>query len=56
MNKKQKILTVIMLPIFIFVGLFCLGPLESIAGAFTGWFFIGVIYAAIFFLLKPSRN
>ncbi len=54
MNKKQKILTIVMLPIFLGTGLF-FGGADGFAAAFTGWFVVGVVYAAVFFLLKPSR-
>jgi hypothetical protein len=52
-NKKQKVLTIAMLPMFLFVGLlFLASPAVSLAGAFTGWFVLAVLYAALLILLR----
>jgi hypothetical protein len=78
MNKKQKILTVVALVVFIALGAFhYLGvtdfyhltpnrwvPLLGISGPKHAivsdvrmpWFMLGVIYAALFFLLQNKRG
>jgi hypothetical protein len=55
-NKKQKVLTIVMLPVFLLTGLFFLGPpFGGFASAFTAWFAVGVVYAGLFFILRPSK-
>ncbi len=56
MNKKQKILTWVMLPVFLLAGLIGAGISGGEIGlAFTWWFATAVVYAALFFLLGPTR-
>jgi hypothetical protein len=55
MTKKQKVLTVVMLPVFLLTGLLFLGPPGNYESAFTAWFVVAVVYAGLFFILKPSK-
>lgn len=54
MNKKQKVLTGLSLPVFLLEGLMFIAS-DGIAAAFTGWFALGVVYAGLFFILGPSK-
>jgi hypothetical protein len=51
MNKKQKILTIVMLAIFAFFGLGL-----SDESRLNFWVSLGVIYAGLFFILGPTRK
>jgi len=57
MNDKQKILTHLMLPAFIFVGVNGFTPPgEGGPSTLNGWFAVGAIYVALSFLLSRQGS
>ena len=46
---KRKVLISLFLPLFVIGGLLAIE--ENFAGAFTYWFFLGVVFAGLWFLL-----
>src|SRR3982750_3006082 len=57
MNENQKILTALMLPAFIFVGVSGFAPpAEGVPSSLSGWFAVGVVYVALSFLLNLTKR
>ena len=57
MNEKQKILTGLMLPLFIFVGVSGFTPpAEGGPSSLFGWFVVGAVYVALSFFLGRQRG
>jgi len=57
MNENQKILTAVMLPAFIFIGVNGLTPpRDGVPLTLTGWFVVSVVYVALSVLLDPTNH
>ena len=53
MNDRQKILTALMLPAFIFVGVSGLTPPgDGVPPTLSAWFAVGIVYVALSFLMS----
>jgi hypothetical protein len=57
MNENQKILTALMLPAFIFVGVNGFTPpADGVPPSVTGWFAVAAVYVALSILLGPRKH
>jgi hypothetical protein len=52
MNKKQKVLTIFGMILFLIIGVLGLTPPTVFEGVYTAWFMLAVVYAGLFFVLK----
>jgi hypothetical protein len=58
MNRRQKILTGVTLPIFLFVGMLAgeAPRSDGFGPVLITWLALGVVYAGLFFILGPTRK